>query len=436
MKLFMRNSKISIIKATAELKENSFLFIDQPISTSQIVEVKKEEKVDVPSEIPVVKAEEVKPSPDGELFKFGGEIKEEVPKKDDSEFIKFVEHVESLIKQGHQSIQDFVTSNGGIENCFNLFKEDAFAIVSSLKQSIDQYVDFEPLPKEEEEVKEQPKPIEELNQKELLEAFKKECEEEVDRSMRRTKEKLVNKMTRKFGQFVAEKAKKSQQQPSESSSQVIHTRVTCDGCGMSPIIGVRYKCTVCRDFDFCENCEKNMPHDQSHDFTKIKVPKVYNGPCSGFWDLFRGNRCGGKRNFYNHHKNQHKMSNDNPFANIFFGGDNSHPYANQPNSCRDEKKDQKARDIQKDLIKVVEVKIEEKPIEVKKEEVCVEMKDIVIEDIKAQPKHDEQSEINACFMFLARDIKDVYKLQNSVETIAQRLKDCNGNIEKAIQPLF
>ena len=31
-----------------------------------------------------------------------------------------------------------------------------------------------------------------------------------------------------------------------------HRFVTCYGCGIHLIVGVRYKCAVCPNFDFCE----------------------------------------------------------------------------------------------------------------------------------------------------------------------------------------
>lgn len=34
----------------------------------------------------------------------------------------------------------------------------------------------------------------------------------------------------------------------------IHIGVTCDGCGVYPINGIRYKCNTCPNFDFCEKC--------------------------------------------------------------------------------------------------------------------------------------------------------------------------------------
>lgn len=47
-----------------------------------------------------------------------------------------------------------------------------------------------------------------------------------------------------------------------------HTNVACDGCGVSPIRGIRFKCSVCKDFDYCQLCEERLNHD--HAFLKIK----------------------------------------------------------------------------------------------------------------------------------------------------------------------
>ena len=45
----------------------------------------------------------------------------------------------------------------------------------------------------------------------------------------------------------------------------------CDGCNAFPLVGIRYKCSVCHDFDFCETCEEKIPHP--HSFLKIKAPE-------------------------------------------------------------------------------------------------------------------------------------------------------------------
>ncbi|XP_066913164.1 E3 ubiquitin-protein ligase HERC2-like, partial [Clytia hemisphaerica] len=45
----------------------------------------------------------------------------------------------------------------------------------------------------------------------------------------------------------------------------VHSRVTCDGCERKPVVGVRYKCKTCDDFDFCEHCFANKT-DHDHNF--------------------------------------------------------------------------------------------------------------------------------------------------------------------------
>ncbi len=39
----------------------------------------------------------------------------------------------------------------------------------------------------------------------------------------------------------------------------VHENVSCDGCGLSPIRGARWKCSVCADYDLCDVC-----HSQFH----------------------------------------------------------------------------------------------------------------------------------------------------------------------------
>jgi len=54
--------------------------------------------------------------------------------------------------------------------------------------------------------------------------------------------------------------------------EFVHERITCDSCHTSPIIGIRYKCTVCRDFDICGKCETENKHPSNHILMKIRSP--------------------------------------------------------------------------------------------------------------------------------------------------------------------
>jgi hypothetical protein len=58
-----------------------------------------------------------------------------------------------------------------------------------------------------------------------------------------------------------------------SNKKVIHPGIICDGCE-KPIIGVRYKCTICNDFDFCESCEEKDKGNHGHPLLKINRPEM------------------------------------------------------------------------------------------------------------------------------------------------------------------
>ena len=49
----------------------------------------------------------------------------------------------------------------------------------------------------------------------------------------------------------------------------IHSGIKCKGCGKEPIVGIRFKCSFCDDFDYCEICEKKMAEKHGHPFLKI-----------------------------------------------------------------------------------------------------------------------------------------------------------------------
>lgn len=56
--------------------------------------------------------------------------------------------------------------------------------------------------------------------------------------------------------------------------QFIWKSVRCDGCQRAPLVGLRYKCKACPDYDLCETC-KNATDHEHHEFILISKPEEY-----------------------------------------------------------------------------------------------------------------------------------------------------------------
>jgi hypothetical protein len=73
-------------------------------------------------------------------------------------------------------------------------------------------------------------------------------------------------------------------QPSEPI--VRHFGITCDGCDQENIIGDRFKCADCPNFDYCGTCfnteELRKSHGESHKFVKIDKPVHHQHGFHGF----------------------------------------------------------------------------------------------------------------------------------------------------------
>ena len=61
--------------------------------------------------------------------------------------------------------------------------------------------------------------------------------------------------------------------PISEKKKAFHSGYICDGCN-GPIIGIRYKCVVCEDFDYCEKCEDKYKGGHGHPLLKIKNPEM------------------------------------------------------------------------------------------------------------------------------------------------------------------
>lgn len=78
----------------------------------------------------------------------------------------------------------------------------------------------------------------------------------------------------KFQEIIRDKINNNQDNNNNSDKKPVHNCVKCDGCNCCPIRGIRYKCAVCNNFDYCEDCEEKFCEVHQHPFIKINKPEL------------------------------------------------------------------------------------------------------------------------------------------------------------------
>ena len=63
---------------------------------------------------------------------------------------------------------------------------------------------------------------------------------------------------------------------SKIKCQTIHPGVKCQNCFKEPIIGIRYKCTACSNYNLCSACEEKNSSVNAHPHNFIKIRKNKN----------------------------------------------------------------------------------------------------------------------------------------------------------------
>ena len=57
---------------------------------------------------------------------------------------------------------------------------------------------------------------------------------------------------------------------------IVHRGTRCEGCGLEPIVGWRFKCSICEDYNLCENCEERLAIRHNHPLIKLYYSLMQN----------------------------------------------------------------------------------------------------------------------------------------------------------------
>jgi len=203
---------------------------------------------------------------------------------------------------------------------------------------------------------------------------------------------------------------------SEVPKEVVHHGVRCDGCGVFPIRGIRYKCTECHDFDYCSTCEEVNSTSHKHSF--IKMREADRG-CPGM----RGMRGHGGHHGHGGEKFMKKMF--QKVIDMTAGFNETQTEKKECNRSKSKKEKEEKKEKKDETVISIETKAdisspkEKDDIEVE----IVEKKEEIVDDdvLKVQ----------------VEEIQKNYELNNiTPERIMDILKIYNGNYEKAVEELF
>ena len=140
--------------------------------------------------------------------------------------------------------------------------------------------------KEEEERKRREKEENERKEKEKEQAkgITDQINNLITNRLDNLKEELINESQIKFSEIISESQLnlknvfennniiETEDENKESlHSLEEHPGISCENCGMSPIVGNRYCCVYCSNVNYCEKCEEKNGLKHGHPFYKFKL---------------------------------------------------------------------------------------------------------------------------------------------------------------------
>ena len=140
-----------------------------------------------------------------------------------------------------------------------------------------------PIDKIKKEIQEKERLLQDLVIRELAEKEEKEKRQREEK-LQNTVEDVVNKiLALKIDEIRTEIVKAALAEATKvveraslpkKVNTAVHIGYQCNGCKASPIQGNRYSCSLCKDFDYCEECENKFYHTHKHEFVKIRNAEI------------------------------------------------------------------------------------------------------------------------------------------------------------------
>lgn len=113
----------------------------------------------------------------------------------------------------------------------------------------------------------------------LIQSISLQVVDSVNKNLEKIKQEIIEKT-------IAETIKSMSLNKDQPSEKVVHRQFSCNECKAFPIVGLRYRCTVCFDYDLCESCEAKTGDAHKHPLIKHREPVAF-GNCH----RNRGPRC-------------------------------------------------------------------------------------------------------------------------------------------------
>ena len=181
---------------------------------------------------------------------------------------------------GNQKDEEINALKKQIQERDKRLEENKVRIGDFIKKNINLKKEKEKLEKEKNELEKIIKEMKVVIRKEFSNVLKEKYEEKLKEEIQKFKDELQKQFKfadlelkiKKYVENFQQKFKKIFEEKTNSNCKTIHLGVKCGKCFKEPIVGYRYKCYICDNFNLCENCEREnqISLEHKHDFIKIR----------------------------------------------------------------------------------------------------------------------------------------------------------------------